>query len=235
MASETGADAGGFIRDVEPTESRERSIPTINPDEVDAAADAARADATSGKPRRKRRTKAELERDGYKPANQSRPAAAKTVRHLDVNSVQFALTGIHAALASMAAAPEWRLDADESKTMADAVVAVSRHFDLQASAYAIDLGNFAVTFSIIYGGKIARTVARKRAEREANPQRSTAPVKVNTPPSVAVSSGQYTPKTTVVHHPVAAGKPNGAAPVVRPRTQEDLAMLEEVETYAAAI
>jgi hypothetical protein len=132
----------------------------------------------------------------------------------------------------MAAAPEWQLDASESETLSNAIVAVSKHYDMQASAKAIDLGNLCVTFSIIYGGKFARTIARKRAEAAANP-RSSRPVTVNAP--ATASAPQHRPATTVVHHPVAAGRPNGAGPVVRAKTEQDLAMLNEIEVYAPAM
>lgn len=181
--------------------------------------------ASGGK--RVRRTRAQLEADGYYSGNDTkaatpRPVAATAKKgSLDVNSIQFALTGIHSLLAVAMSAPELALSDTEAETVAKNIVAVGRHYDLQQTAKATDWGNLIVSLGVVYGGRIMSVGMRKAAEKKAN-GRNVKPGTgfTPTPPNVAPQQPQ-------------ALKPNGASgiPGARPRTDADLKMLDEQEAF----
>lgn len=198
---------------------------------VDAALDAARAGSGgTGTGKRIRRTKAQLEADGYYAGNDTkatpRPSIATAKKgSLDVNSIQFALTGIHALLAVGMSAPELELSPEESETVAKNIVAVGRHYDLQQTAKATDWGNLVVSLGVVYGGRFMRIGIRKSAEKKAR-RGAVAPGTgfVPTPPNRA--PGQ--PQTM---QPNAAPSTGGGIPGSRPKTEADLKMLDEVEAF----
>jgi hypothetical protein len=194
---------------------------------------AARNDANSrGASGRVRRTRAELEAAGYYEGKDTKPTAARSSRpvatapkgSIDVNSVQFALTGIHALLAAGMAAPELELTETEAETVAKNIVAVTRHYDLQQTAKATDWGNLVVSLGVVYGGRLIRISSRKKAEKAAR-RGAVAPGTgfVPTAPNTAPQQPQV--KTPIVDPKV------GVA--TRPKTREDDALLNEMEPFLA--
>lgn len=197
--------------------------------EAASAAASDRAD-TSGK--RVRRTREQLIADGYYEGKDTgKPAAAAKARtpvaakgSLDVNSIQFALTGIHALLAAGLHAPELELSEAEAETVSKSIVAVSRHYDLQQTQKATDWGNLVVSLGVVYGGRIIRISARTSAEKKAKRG------------ATAANTG-FTPTAPNV----APQQPQTAAPVInakmgvatRQKTAADDALLNEVEPFLA--
>jgi hypothetical protein len=197
---------------------------SVNPANYSAPSDSGASASDTGKPKRHRRTKAELERDGYaKPASGATRSQAGPP--LSVNSVQFSLTGIHALLAVGLSAPELKLEDEEAKTVSENIVAVARHYDLQQTQKATDIGNLVMSLVIVYGGRLVRISARKKIERNANRAKAAGFA------AVEQATGQPAAPTVRVNHPVVAGKPTGAMPVTRPKTEADQALLNEVEQY----
>lgn len=216
-------------------------IPRVNPSDVSAAraAEFGSVANDSGKPGESRSERAkrawETRRaNGNAPAaklatDARKPASAKTRTPLNVNSIEFALTGIHALLAASLATPELDLKDGEAKIIAENIVAVARHYDLQASEKATDWGNLVVSLGIVYGGRVVAIMSRTNAEAKVkrghgNPILATQPAAPASPASVRPS-----PEKVTIHHPTAAGLPNGAAPLTRPRTPQDDAFLNELE------
>lgn len=212
--TEASGDEGGNISGV-------GSVASVNPVEIDAAASgdtASRVSARTGKPVR-----------GYTPRGQAKTVATASVERkpdkktagnpLSVNSVEFALTGIHALLAAGLAAPELELKEAEAKTVAENIVAVARHYDLQQTAKATDWGNLIVSLGIVYGGRVIAITTR--TNREAAARRAS-----GAPMGVVVNTA---PSHVRVEHPKAAGAPGGAQPLTRPKTEADQALLNEVE------
>ena len=208
------------------------SVASVDPVAITAAAAAARADAGSGgsgPQKRHRRTKAELERDGYKPkAVGSAPASKKAP--LTVDGLAFSLSGIHSLLAVSLSAPELAWKDEEAKIVAENLVAVSRHYDIQASQKAIDWGNLVVALGTVYGRKVIPFAVRR--SREATAARKAASTNAGfttSPMSPLVNPKPNTVAGTRAMHPNAAGPPNGAGPVLRPKQPSDLALLDEPE------
>jgi hypothetical protein len=194
---------------------------------IDEAVAASR-NSGPGTGKRVRRTREQLAADGYyegKDIKQSvRTAATAKKGSLDVNSIQFALTGIHALLAVGMSAPELELSPEESETVAKNIVAVGRHYDLQQTAKATDWGNLIVSLGVVYGGRFMRIGIRKSAEKKARGR----DVKVGT--GFAVTPPNSAPQQPEVMRPNVA--PTAATmPGTRPRTTEDLKMLDEVEAF----
>lgn len=194
---------------------------------IDQAIDASRSGGSdSGSGKRVRRTRAQLEADGYYAGTDSkapsRPSVATAKKgSLDVNSIQFALTGIHALLAVAMSAPELELEASESETVAKNIVAVGRHYDLQQTAKATDWGNLIVSLGVVYGGRFMRIGIRRKAEnkgkaRDVKPGTGFVP----TPPNRA--PGQ----------PQTQAPPNGINGS-RPKTTDDLRLLDEIEAFVS--
>lgn len=195
---------------------------------IDAAIDAARSGGSGGgSGKRVRRTRAQLEADGYYAGNDTKtptqrlPPVSKAPKgSLDVNSIQFALTGIHALLAVGMSAPELTLTDTEAETVAKNVVAVARHYDLQQTAKATDWGNLIVSLGVVYGGRLMSIGFRKQAEKKARG----AGVRLN-PSPVAAAPTQPTVRVPPV------GQQTPGMPSTRPKNDADLALLNEVETF----
>lgn len=220
--SETNGDDGG-------NSGSGGGVPIVDIGSHIEAATASDSGGTAGSSKRVRRTREQLERDGYYEGKDtgktSRPAPKVAKGSIDVNSVQFALTGIHALLAAGLTAPELELSETEAETVAKNIVAVTRHYDLQQTAKATDWGNLVVSLGVVYGGRIIRISARKRDEK-AKARGATAPSTgfVPTAPNVAPQQ----PRTM---------EPNKAAsgmPATRPyeRGKDDV-LLNEVEPFLA--
>jgi hypothetical protein len=230
METGTGNEAGG-------TEGPADSLPRINPSDVSAARLAEfagdsgnTADSRPGESRsdRAKRAWATRRANGNAPEAKERPAvnaaprAEKKGSPLSVNSVEFALSGIHALLAAGLAAPELALQEAEAKIVAENIVAVARHYDLQATAKATDWGNLIVSLGVVYGGRIVAITARKSAEAKARRGHGNPVLQTGAAPPAR--DGRVT-----VQHPIAAGVPGGAMPGTRPKTRADDALLNEVE------
>jgi hypothetical protein len=203
------------------------SVPTIDiGSHIEAAA--ATADSRTSTGKRNRRTREQLEADGYYEGKDSKPgkpsAAPRKAGSLDVNSVQFALTGIHALLAAGMSAPELELTPTEAETVAKNIVAVARHYDLQQTAKATDWGNLIVALGVVYGGRFIRISARKKAEALAKRGATRANTGfVPTPPMTAPNQPQAMTPT----------KATPGMPPSRAKTDADLALLNEVEAFIA--
>jgi hypothetical protein len=212
--------------------SGDSGVASVDPSAISASAAAARESGgdTGGKAKRYRRTKAELERDGYKPkAGTERASTASKKAPLTVDGLAFSLSGIHALLAVTLSTPELAWKDEEAKIVAENMVAVSRHYDIQASQKAIDWGNLTVALGTVYARKIGPIFIRK--SREANAARKAAQSSMGftaSPLSTAANPRQQQP-TSAVQHPKAAGAPNGASPISRPKQPSDLALLDEPE------
>lgn len=107
-----------------------------------------------------------VRRRGRPPGSKNGTAKAtgKTVP-VDVNSITFSLTGIHALLAAGLSSPELMMTEDEGKVIGTAAAAVARHYDLQASQKAIDWGNLVVALGAFYGPRIVAIRMRRKSER----------------------------------------------------------------------
>lgn len=205
------------------------SIPVVDIGAAIDAANASAADASATSGKRVRRTRAELEAAGYYNGTErketSRPAAKVAKGSIDVNSVQFALTGIHALLAAGMHAPELELSETEAETVAKNIVAVTRHYDLQQTQKATDWGNLVVSLGVVYGGRIIRISARTRSEKAARRGATAASTGFSTAPV------NHAPQQPQVREPPKQGPP---APVAtRPRTREDDELLNEQEPFLA--
>lgn len=236
--------------------SGKSDIPSIDPIEIDAAianagSVASGGDNASGPGEKRRGRPPGSGNKGPRQASGTGKAASKAP--LDVNAIQFALTGIHALLAAGLSAPELTLSDAEAEIVSKNIVAVARHYDLQATAKATDWGNLIVSLGVVYGGRFVSLTARKRQEnamrrqQRANPPppppRHQSPVASVTNPTptyhqpdlpdeVAPGVRNDAPKTVTVHHPNAAGPPTGAMPKTRaPSKEEQQTMLEEFENY----
>lgn len=194
-----------------------------------AVADADTRSDTGSK--RIRRTRAELEAAGYYEGKDTgKPAAAKARPNLakggslDVNSVQFALTGIHSLLAVGFGAAELELSETEAETVSKNIVAVARHYDLQQTAKATDWGNLVVSLGVVYGGRLIRISARTSAEKKAR-RGATAPNTgfVPTAPNVAPQQPQTAAPTVNAKMGVET----------RQKRAEDDLFLNEVEPFLA--
>src|SRR5271165_4658290 len=120
---------------------------------------------------------------------------------LDVNSVTFSLTGIHALLAAGLSSPELIMSESEAKIIASNAAAVMRHYDLQASQKAIDWGNLVVALGAFYGPRFISIGVRKRAEaRERRHQN----------PGVRVASPVPSPPSSAARAANPLERPNGA-------------------------
>ncbi len=200
-------------------------IESVNLGEHIASATAsASSGGTGGK--RVRRTRAELEAAGYydgKETSKARPIPVATAKKgsLDVNSIQFALSGIHALLAVGLSSPELNLSDAEAETVAKNIVAVGRHYDLQQTAKATDWGNLVVSLGVVYGGRFMSIGMRQSAEKKA----ARAVVNLNPRP---VAAAPTQPSVTV---PAAGKQAPPGMPPTRPKNDADLAMLNEQEAF----
>lgn len=226
-----------MARGNKPEDSSDESGTDSGVERVDPAAVATAAAADSGNVAGESRTdrakrawetrRANL-KGGKAVSVATKPASAQASVALNVNSVQFALTGIHALLAAGLHAPELELSEVEAKTVSENLVAVARHYDLQATAKATDWSNFAISLGIVYGGRVTRIMARKNVEARAKRARNAGLGAVAADIQSAAAPPAM-PRTETIQHPVAAGKPNGASPIHRARTREDDIMLNEIE------
>jgi hypothetical protein len=140
---------------------------------------------------------------------------------LSVDAIQFSLTGIHALLATALQAPELVLSPAEAEHVARSYTAVARHFDMQASQKAIDIGNFCVTLGIVYGSRLVSIGIRRKATREARGKGTPAVVVQPAPRTTPTAPGSNAPAGD-------PNRPNGAQPLSRPKTPEDNTMLDEI-------
>lgn len=124
--------------------------------------------------------------------------------------------------------PELDLKDGEAKIIAENVVAVARHYDLQASEKATDWGNLVISLGIVYGGRVIAIASRTNAETKAKRGHGN-PILQTQPAAPAPASVRPSPDKVTIHHPTAAGPPNGASPLTRPRTPQDDAFLNELE------
>jgi hypothetical protein len=214
--------------------SSNSGVSSVDPIAITAAAAAARSGSDNGNStpgKRHRRTKAELERDGYKPKAASvGSATASKKAPLTVDGLAFSLSGIHSLLAVSLSAPELAWKDEEAKIVAENLVAVSRHYDIQASQKAIDWGNLVVALGTVYSRKVIPFAIRR--SREATAARKAAPANAGftaSPLSPLVNPKPNPVAGTRAMHPNAAGPPNGAGPVLRPKQPSDLALLDEPE------
>jgi hypothetical protein len=215
--------------------SSDSSVSSVDPRAISAAAAAARSDDASsgggGPKKRHRRTKAELERDGYQPKAASGSSSTSKKAPLTVDGLAFSLSGIHSLLAVTLSAPELAWKDDEAKIVAENMVAVSRHYDIQASQKAIDWGNLVIALGTVYGRKVVPLAMRK--SREATAARKARMANAGftaSPMSPAANPAKPNPVSgTRSMHPNAAGPPTGAGPVLRPKQPSDLALLDEPE------
>jgi hypothetical protein len=212
--------------------SGDSGVSSVDPVAITAAAAAARASGGSGEggTKRHRRTKAELERDGYQPKTSVGASPKSKKAPLTVDGLAFSLSGIHALLAVTLSAPELAWKDDEAKIVAENMVAVSRHYNIEASQKTIDWGNLIVALGTVYGKKVVPLIVRKG--RETTAARKAASVNAGftaSPMSPLVNPRPNPVAGTRSMHPNAAGPPNGASPVVRPKQPSDLALLDEPE------
>jgi hypothetical protein len=124
-------------------------------------------------------------------------------------------------LAAGLAAPELELSETEAETVSKNIVAVARHYDLQQTAKATDWGNLVVSLGVVYGGRIIRISARKKAEGKA--KRGGVAPGVGFPAPAPSAPTQSAPRPSGKEH----------IPGARPKTDADLALLNEVEAFVA--
>src|SRR5271165_240215 len=126
---------------------------------------------------------------------------------LSVDGIVFSLTGIHALLAAALQAPELVLSQQEAEYVAKSYTAV-------------DIGNLVVTIGIVYGSRLVSIGARRKAARDAK--------RAGTPAVVVQPAPAAPPRAATGQPTVRAGGPNGAAPLTRPKSEADNAMLDEI-------
>jgi hypothetical protein len=212
--------------------SGDSSVSSIDPSAISAAAAAARSGSGSGDsgPKRHRRTKAELERDGYKPKATGGTSTTSKKAPLTVDGLAFSLSGIHSLLAVSLSAPELAWKDEEAKIVAENLVAVSRHYDIQASQKAIDWGNLIVALGTVYSKKVIPFAVRRSRETTAARKAASSSAGFTASPMSPMVNPKPNPVSgTRTMHPNVAGTPNGASPVLRPKQPSDLALLDEPE------
>lgn len=73
---------------------------------------------------------------------------------------------MHGLLAGITKTPEFALDQNEAKELAQAVGNVSRHYDVSASAKTVDIANLIMVCGMVYGSRILAVRARKTNEKK---------------------------------------------------------------------
>lgn len=68
-------------------------------------------------------------------------------------------------LAAITKIPELKIEQAESKQLAEAAANVARHYNVQASAKAIDISNLVMVCIMLYGSRIYAINARMKSER----------------------------------------------------------------------
>ncbi len=94
----------------------------------------------------------------------------------DVNTVEKALVGIHAIMAGVFSAPEFALEKDESKPLAESVSEVAKHYDIpEVADVTLAWVSLAMVAGPMYMAKYMLVRERIRAERATriNPERGT--------------------------------------------------------------
>lgn len=217
-------------------------IPRVDPSEISAARAAEFGNDSGNSSRGPGESRSERAKRAWETrrANGNAPAVKtdaksggstgkKTHAPLSANSIEFALTGIHALLAAGLSAPELVLQEAEAKVIAENVVAVARHYDLQASAKATDWGNLVVSLGVVYGGRVVAITVRKTAEIKSKRNSPEPILSPKAPIQSPMNAVTKPPENVTIHHPNAAGQPNGANPPTRPKTREDDKFLNEIE------
>lgn len=89
-------------------------------------------------------------------------------------------------LASFLQAPEWALEEKEAQEVANAAVAVSRHYNVATTQKAIDWTNLAMVLGAVYGTRIV-VASRKKKERAQDVNQPPQPGNLHVMPSVAAN------------------------------------------------
>lgn len=84
---------------------------------------------------------------------------------LPVEGIAQALFGIHAMLASMSGTPEWAIDNEEAKLIANTSANVSRHYGAEMTQKAMDWTNLLAALGMVYGTRVFAIRTRKADER----------------------------------------------------------------------
>lgn len=75
-------------------------------------------------------------------------------------------------IAAFTGAPEWMLEEKEAQEVANAAVAVSRHYNVATTQKAIDWTNLAMVLGAVYGTRfVAQSRAKKAAQQDINQPR----------------------------------------------------------------
>jgi hypothetical protein len=111
----------------------------------------------------------------------------------------------------------------EATIVAQNIVAVARHYDLQASAKATDWGNLIVSLGVVYGPRVVAVSSRKATEAKVRRGHGT--------PSVAPAPPQAPQPQVVTPAPLQQSAPVETASKVptRAATRADDALLNEIE------
>lgn len=135
---------------------------------------------------------------------------------------------MHAILASALSTPELELQPDEGKQFAQALDALSHHYNVHITQKAMDHTNFFLMLGTLYGPRLAAIGMRKRNERANKPKATPSPNNVfpmrrtvNEPRPAPVNNvpGQ-TVTVDAEGDPVSAG-PSGPQAGTRPMTEAE--------------
>lgn len=158
---------------------------------TDTGTDAAgNGDGNPEQPRVKRKYTRRTEAGGTGGKTKAVPATVGTITEL--------LVGIHFSLAAVTNAPELAMDEAEAETLAKAYLDMQRHYSPVVSGKTMDTMRFCMVAATIYGGRIVRLSARRKAERATPKQRATAtvvpmPQPVAKPPEKPAATGDIKP------------------------------------------
>lgn len=103
-------------------------------------------------------------RRGRKPGSTNAKKTSSV--HLDVDAISTILFSTHQMLAVYSKIPELEIDEAESEKLAKGIANVSRHYDTQVSAKALDWYYLIQVLVLIYGTRLYAIRERRREEKK---------------------------------------------------------------------
>ena len=161
-ATEQRTDAGTNLSDNKPEErntnaqggvSPSGTIPTISPLDLSAGTGAASANDGSG-------DSSATGRRGRKPGSKNRTTETKTAEDL-IGDLQGLLYGGHCMLAALAKCPEFELEEEEAKRLAEASMKVMKHYEYTVNPTTLAWCQLGFVGLQVYGPRVALIMNKK--------------------------------------------------------------------------
>lgn len=151
-------------------------------------------------------------------ASTAKKFGAAKARPITANTIEFALTGIHACMVSFAG-EHWKLTEQEASYEAAAAEAYFRHFSPEMSEKAQDLMNFIFAVTIVEGPRIVTSF-----------KNATTPKPKHAPASIIPL---HVVETAATQNQPAQKQPSRSTgglrdPLMRPASDKDLELLDEL-------